>query len=91
MRKSPVHRIQSFQLGERSNLDKASPKDRLSRPTKADNRDATKMDRINRWKLADELNVYQIALLIVGYDPCEFEADQYDRWLEEVKFEITPF
>ena len=26
------------------------------------------MDRINRWKLADELNVYQIVLLIAGYD-----------------------
>jgi len=31
------------------------------------------MDRVDRWKLADELNVYQISLLIAGYDPSEFE------------------
>ena len=31
------------------------------------------MDRIERWKLADELNVYQISLLIAGYDPSQFE------------------
>lgn len=49
------------------------------------------MDRINRWKLADELNVYQIALLIAGYDPSEFENDYYDRWANEVKIEISPY
>ena len=32
------------------------------------------MDRIDRWKLADELTAYQIALLIAGYDPAEFES-----------------
>jgi hypothetical protein len=33
------------------------------------------MDRIDRWKLADELTAYQIALLVAGYDPAEFEED----------------
>ncbi len=33
------------------------------------------MHRIDRWKLADELNVYQIALLIAGYDPSEFSDE----------------
>ncbi len=49
------------------------------------------MDRIDRWKLADELNVYQISLLIAGYDPSDFEGDSYDRWPKETKIEIAPF
>jgi hypothetical protein len=49
------------------------------------------MDRIERWKLADELNVYQISLLIVGYDPSEFEEDRHSDWPKEVKIEISPF
>lgn len=49
------------------------------------------MDRIDRWKLADELNVFQIALLIAGYDPSEFEADSYSDWPAEVKVEMSPY
>jgi len=49
------------------------------------------MDRINHWKLADELTVYQIALLIAGYDPCDFEADQPHKWPGEVKRDISPY
>lgn len=49
------------------------------------------MDRIDKWKLADELNVYQIALLIAEYDPGEFERDGYDQWPDEVKSEISPY
>jgi hypothetical protein len=49
------------------------------------------MDRTSRWKLADGLSVYQIALLIAGYDPAEFESDQYSKWPVEVKMEISPF
>lgn len=49
------------------------------------------MDRIDRWKLADELNVFQIALLIAGYDPSEFETDYYDAWPAEVKLEMSPY
>jgi hypothetical protein len=49
------------------------------------------MDRIRRWKLADELNVYQIVLLIAGYDPSEFEADDYSGWPNEVKMEVSPY
>jgi hypothetical protein len=47
------------------------------------------MDRMERWKLADEWNVYQIALLIAGYDPSEFEDESYHRWPEEVKREVS--
>lgn len=49
------------------------------------------MDRINNWKLADELNVFQIALLIAEYDPGEFENDGYDRWPKEVRSHIAPY
>jgi hypothetical protein len=49
------------------------------------------MDRISRWKLADGLNVYQIALLTAGYDPSEFESDNYSKWPEEVRIEISPY
>ena len=49
------------------------------------------MNRIDRWKLADELTVYQVALLIAGYDPSEFEADEPYRWPKEVTQDISPF
>ena len=49
------------------------------------------MDRKDRWKLADELTVYQIALLIAGYDPAEFERDQPHMWPNEVSEDISPF
>ncbi len=49
------------------------------------------MDRIERWKLADELNVYQISLLIAGFDPSEFEKDGFADWPQEVRLEISPF
>ena len=49
------------------------------------------VDPIERWKLADELTVYQIALLIAGYDPAEFERDQLGVWPEKVRQDISPF
>jgi hypothetical protein len=49
------------------------------------------MDRISSWKLADELTVYQIALLIAGYDPSEFERDQPHMWPIEVTQNISPY
>jgi hypothetical protein len=49
------------------------------------------MDRMNRWKLADELNAYQIALLIAGYDPSEFEDELHHMWPSEVKMEVSPY
>ncbi len=49
------------------------------------------MDPIERWKLADELTVYQIALLIAGYDPSNFEGDSPPRWEQEVQKDISPY
>jgi len=48
------------------------------------------MDKISRWKLADELTAYQLALLIAGYDPSEFEEHPH-LWPDEVKQDISPF
>jgi hypothetical protein len=49
------------------------------------------MDRISSWKLADELTVYQIAFLIAGYDPSEFERDATHMWPVEVSQNISPY
>jgi hypothetical protein len=49
------------------------------------------MDRIERWKLAEELTAYQIALLIAGYDPAEFERDRPQDWPDEVRQDMSPF
>lgn len=49
------------------------------------------MNPIERWKLADELTAYQIAFLIAGYDPAEFEQDQSHHWPDQVKQDISPF
>eukprot|EP01037_Dinobryon_pediforme_P020262 gene20262-20839_t len=38
------------------------------------------MDRMEQWKLLDSLNIYQIALLMTGYDPSEFAFVQYTNW-----------
>jgi hypothetical protein len=49
------------------------------------------MDSRDRWKLADELNVYQIALLIVGRDPGEFEHVYYQNWDTDLQSEAAPY
>jgi len=38
------------------------------------------MSRINRWKLAEELTVYQISLLLAGHDPSEFDDQDPSDW-----------
>ena len=49
------------------------------------------MDRIDRWKLADELNVYQIVLLITDHDPSDFDGNQYDMWPEHIKKDTSAY
>jgi hypothetical protein len=48
------------------------------------------MQGLDRWKLADELNVYQIALLVAGYDPSDLAEHEFS-WPAEVKQEVAPF
>ncbi len=49
------------------------------------------MNRTEKWKLADELTIFQIALLIAGYDPAEFEDDQHHMWPDTVRQDISPY
>jgi hypothetical protein len=49
------------------------------------------MDKINRWKLADELTVFQISLLIAGHDPSEFDDEEPANWPNEVKIDTAAF
>ncbi len=49
------------------------------------------MDRINRWKLAARLTVFQISLLIAGYDPSEFDGEDPSNWASEVKINTAAF
>lgn len=49
------------------------------------------MSRINRWKMADHLNVFQISLLMAGYDPSVYEDVRFENWDDEVKIEINPY
>ena len=42
------------------------------------------MDNRQIWKLAEELNVFQIILLIADYDPIEFENDRFEKWEAEI-------
>ncbi len=48
------------------------------------------MQGIDRWKLADELNVYQISLLIAGYDPSHVNGRHSD-WHDEIRQATDPF
>lgn len=48
------------------------------------------MQGIDRWKLTDELNVFQIALLVAGYDPAD--VDRYPtQWPPKVQQDTAPF
>ncbi len=49
------------------------------------------MDRRERWKLATHLNVYQIALLMAGYDPAEYMSKDPENWSYELKQDTGPF
>ncbi len=49
------------------------------------------MDRRERWKLATHLNVYQLSLLMAGYDPAELNTSSTQYWSDEVVKETVPF
>lgn len=46
---------------------------------------------INDWKLAEDLNVYQIALLSAGHDPSEYEEWEYGDWPRQTKEDAAAF
>lgn len=53
--------------------------------------DRTTMDRRESWKLATHLNVYQIALLMAGYDPGQFGMTHPTQWPNDVRNEAEPY
>lgn len=43
------------------------------------------MSRLNRWKMADHLNVFEICLLMAGYDPESFKDMRFEKWENKIK------
>ena len=48
------------------------------------------MDTGRNWKLAEELNIFQIVLLIAEFDPTEFEGISFEEWDLDVRKQTTP-
>lgn len=49
------------------------------------------MESLNRWKLLDELNVFQISLLLAGRDPAPLERVPYSEWSDEIVDAVAPY
>ena len=49
------------------------------------------MDNRQIWKLAEELNVFQIILLMADFDPIDFEGDHFERWDKGVRDETGAY
>lgn len=51
------------------------------------------MDGIDRWKLAEELNVYQISLLIAGHDPSKVDPTHFKErdWPKDIIRDVAPY
>ena len=49
------------------------------------------MNRIDRWRLAESLTVYQIALLMAGHDPSDVPVTADGRSPQEVWRDIEPY
>lgn len=48
------------------------------------------MDIGRNWKLAEELNIFQIILLMADLDPTEFEGLSFEQWPLEVRKQTAP-
>jgi hypothetical protein len=48
------------------------------------------MADLDRWKIVEQFTIYQIALLIEGYDPADFEDRDFNQWSSQVRSEIAP-
>jgi hypothetical protein len=49
------------------------------------------MADLDRWKHVEELNIYQISLLLAGLDPAPFERVSRDRMSNDVDDRIAPY
>jgi len=48
------------------------------------------MQDLEAWKLAEELSVYQIALLMTGFNPSDFN-DNYFAWPKKTMERTRPY
>ena len=51
----------------------------------------TAMDNSQIWKLAEQLNIHEVVLLLAGFDPAAFSEDSPQKWAAEVKAITVPF
>ena len=49
------------------------------------------MEGLDRWKFLDELNVFQISLLLAGHDPAPLERIPYSEWSDEIVDAVAPY
>src|SRR5277367_2838737 len=49
------------------------------------------MANFERWKIVDQLTIYQVALLIEGYDPGDFQDKTFSQWLPSYRSETSAF
>ena len=48
------------------------------------------MADMKRWRIVEQFTIYQIALLIEGYDPGEYEELAFSEWSFSVRSETSP-
>jgi hypothetical protein len=48
------------------------------------------MSDFKRWKIVDQFTIYQIALLVEGHDPAEFEGVSDYNWREDIRIATAP-
>jgi hypothetical protein len=48
------------------------------------------MAGMERWKIVEQFTIYQVALLLEGRDPGDFEEDAFSEWDPSVRREISP-
>jgi hypothetical protein len=49
------------------------------------------MDWIERWRLSEGLNAFQIALLMAGYNPADTSRDSTGNWPAKIYREISAY
>jgi len=47
------------------------------------------MASLENWKIPDRLTIYQIALLMEGYDPGDFQDEAFNRWHPQARSETS--
>jgi len=48
------------------------------------------MTDLERWRIVKQFTIFQIALLISGYDPTDSDDVPFDKWMEEARYKTGP-